>query len=211
MKIKLEYTEDYVLLVNKDASITEGDYIINENFLGIIKASNEWHPNGEKSDDWNKIVAYRELNSKALELDSLLKLPKIGDNFDDTKWDNIAKEDWISRGGEGKSGFHMYRQGYLHGAFKHYKSEKIFTLKDVKNIILLARELGPAYEFTYTEKEILNKIARSKLPKYFKPGVRIGINMPGETDENKNPFDSDLKIRVNSEGERELAGFYIYD
>lgn len=220
--MKILNTNTYLLLIDEEAEIKEGDYRVH------IYEKTLNHPvhrleHGENTfDTWRLVLAYYPLNSEAKELD-LPALPNPFEvDFNDLEWNVIADKDWKSRGGEGNKSHFMYRQGYIHGAYKALQTQsKQFSLEDVVDFVewtnLHYRDLEhtKAIKNVKDTKELFNyylTLSTQQLPKEFIPEYE-NVDVSELVDMNGNYNGESikhLKTITNSEGKEELIGTYKY-
>lgn len=199
MKTEIKFTEDYVLLLDKENEVKSKDYILEEGKIYLL--------NNNSFMTGTKILAYKKLNPEAPDLD----LPLLPD------WEseysviqiidmllNVCKasypqfEDWIE-----------YKETIK---FRELNKDKQFTLEDIGKTIDLAQQLCDQNAhyvsrdrnvyvpmITVDEQEqIIQQLQKPKLPKEFIPefeyqtreGYWKSVLLPSEwfgSDEGDNP------------------------
>jgi len=221
--MKLIQTKDYLLLIDEEAEIKEGDYIYVPDSYSTF--SDNYSPEKiciKGKETWilriKKIIAYYPLTKEAKELD-LPELPPFEKDNIVNEVEKIFNEDDINHElYNEKEICNAYKAGIYDG-YKAAQSKGQYSLEDVKKAIEMARESSepywgggglvlsePIYENKYTEEEIIQSLSTQQLPKEFIPEIRI-INQDYRFERGQR---KELKTITNSEGKQELVGTYKY-
>lgn len=172
--LKLTHTKDYLLLIDSEAKIKEGDY-----FLNIVQK--EIYHNHIKNYNTNKyylklIIGYYLLREGVEELNlPLLPSPfednneKTSDNFNEQLWENYRKS--LNR-----QMSQLEREAFVAGYKAAQYKQGLYSLEDIKKAIEMAREgsyfegydgFSSEYEFKKTEQEIIQLLSTRQYPKEF--------------------------------------------
>ena len=226
MKTKLITTKDYLLLIDEEAEIKEGDYLydkLTSHYAGIHQHSGVEYGNGYvpniiqcKSGTTAsincslKVIAYYPLNSEAEKLD-LPKLPNPFENNNEIGGEVFNEQLWEDyRKPLNRSMSHLEREAFIEG-YKAAQSKTSFTLEDVENILIKYLEEGfISKEQGYINpKTFLQSLSTQQTyPKEFIPEIEIFRDF----DWNKEEINhiERLKTTTNSEGKEVLVGTYKY-
>lgn len=203
MKTNLITTKDYLLLIDEEAEIKPGDYIIHDTVEGIVEANDEWYYRGEKDNYWNKVIAFYPLTKEAKELEGLPLLPP----FEEVDIEKLAKYHY---GNNRKT--REYEEGFLLGFDLGYKAAQAKQLELLKRAIQLASD---AENIEEVEEEIIQSLSTQQLPKGFIPSIELVLtdiesDIVGDDGEYIYINEERLKTITNSEGKEVLMGEYKY-
>lgn len=221
--MKLINTKDYLLLIDGEVEIDEGDYYYwrltntvqtNKLFIEDRKAGR----NGPKGEVY-KVIAYFPLTKQAKELD----LPLLPNPFEEVDVEKLALEYRPDINIKGIDfDLSNTRKAFVEG-YKAAQSKQ-FSLEDMKKAIKMARrgicsngefDLNALYglddlqevNHKYSDDEIIQSLSTQQLPKKFIPEYINTNSFGSET----NGYDSGNfipKTITNSEGKQELVGEY---
>ena len=198
--MKLLQTKEYLILIDEEAEIKEGDYYLD----GTNSLFTPQH-NFFAIKSFNKAIGYYPLNSEAKELDLPLLPP-----FEEDKYiKDLAQQRWGN----------VHRTGVL-GFIEGYRAaqSKQFSLEDM---IAFSEYVGSYYANIHKPviptEELLNKFIQSlstqQLPKEFIPIVEYYIPWKTEwTEIYQTGKDKIIRLKTitNSEGKQEIQGTYKY-
>lgn len=186
--MKLVNTKDYLLLIDEEVEIKEGDWFYNS-FIELCKRAEK--PDVEGIINANncvgdKIIAYYPLTKEAKELDLPL-LPPFEENF--TKLNKLIKEEqdfWYNKTGS-KTATEIVESCISIGYKAAQQSNKQFNLEDIKKAIEMAREgrtcigggsdyvedgeTDDCVDWSKTEEQIIQSLSAKRLPVEFIPSV----------------------------------------
>lgn len=178
--MKLIQTKDYLLLIDEEVKIKEGDTVY-ENISGVFAP----YEKEDVVENPIKIIAYYPLSKEAKELD----LPLLPNPFEnDVDIEDLAFQSSINHYGSKNM---YYEKGFIEG----YKTSpsKQFSLEDMRKAIEMATWINPNNpDRFYSKEEIIQALSTQRLPKEFIPKF------------NKNTY------VINSEGKEELIGTWKY-
>lgn len=223
LKTKLIQIEDYLLLINEEAEIKEGDIVYRDTGV-VFKITNErisyYREVIPKTvHKIYKCLAYYPLTKEAKELD----LPLLPNPFEEVDIERLADKWFLINNYNKEDLIHSHtipncitnKNLFIEG-YKAAQSKQ-FSLDDMRKAIEMAREQDCSnfeyYGFcekSYTDEEIIQSISTQQLPSEFIPeyeNVDIGelVDMNGNYNgENV----KQLKTITNSEGREELVGTY---
>lgn len=220
MQTKLIQTKDYLLLIDEEAEIKEGDYIYVPDSYSTF--SDNYSPEKiciKGKETWilriKKIIAYYPLTKEAKELD-LPELPPFEKDNIVNEVEKIFNEDDINHElYNEKEICNAYKAGIYDG-YKAAQSKGQYSLEDMKKAInegfQMARNSSygdiPNDEYV---KEFIQSLSTQQLPSEFIPEYELGyihtengFHIPVVLKEPR------LKTITNSEGKQELVGTYKY-
>lgn len=202
----LKYTKDYLLLIDEEAEIKEGDYYFskNNNIVTTCDSKEEAKECAVLRHNDFKIIAHRPLTKEAKELDLLL----LPNPFEEINIEDLSEkaDDYACYGRPLGEKYLAFKKGFIEG-YKTAQSEQ-FSLEDLKkayNYGLNRGSLGLDSDFN----EYIQSLSTQQLPKVFIPEY-INTNSYGSK---TNGYDSGnfiLKTIINSEGKEEIQGTYKY-
>lgn len=224
-KMKLLQTKDYLLLIDEEAEIKEGDYLYNSDYQKVVKTDIEYirslNSNKTLCSIYNKIITYYPLTKEVKELDLPLlpnpfedKFEELFNKVDDSKVRYSTEESklWVA-----------YRNGFKDCFEAQSKGQ--YSLEDIKKAIEMAREQDCSnfeyYGFcekSYTDEEIIQSLSTQQLPKEFIP-VDYYVCANCLEDKNNPKYKTchgnyrtirQFKTIINSEGKKEIQGSYKY-
>lgn len=217
--MKLIQTQDYLLLIDKEAEIKENTNTFKEGFNGDWFWNSKYNSIqriGDITEFDFKIISFYPLTKEAKELEKLPLLPNPFENsFDITKW---AKEE------------HKYNHRSIHelsfvlGCEVGYEKaqSKQFNLEDIVKAIEMAYSKGLAKpnsgrlsDVLKVQEEIIQSLFTQQLPVSFEPEYKKQFI---KYDEEVSSYKGDgfiansdiLKTITNSEGKEEIQGRYVY-
>lgn len=235
--LELKQTENYLLLIDKEAEIKKNDYKV------MIDKKSLFYEQFEKhlgtyccNEQWGKIIGHYPLNDTAKELDlPLLPNPfknnnEIGGNgFNEKLWEDYRKP--LNR-----SISHLEREAFIAG----YKVQtKQFNLEDIENAITqsyFAMKITIHDKYNNSEnglenlkQDIISSLSTKQLPKEFIPEYEYYYHSSKEfyidakfvkcskeqyelikEEIPSCPIKVELKTIINSESKQELVGTYKY-
>lgn len=175
--MKILKTDMYLLLIDEEAKIKEGDYIYVPDSYSTF--SDNYSPEKiciKGKETWilkiKKIIAYRKLNSEAEELDLPSLPPFEEDNIEKLALEEvtkISKKQFLSLGTLANIG-----DGFILG-YKAAQAKGKYSLEDMKKAIKMAQkgydEFGESgflrHVREHTETEIIQSLSTQQLPKEF--------------------------------------------
>lgn len=186
MKTKIEYTLDYVLLLDLETTLKDGQICIDKH--GNISQFPDLSSIGlgYSKDEIHKVLAYKKLNQDARDFD----LPFLPEWEEYPVYD-MAEDMTRKHPDFNSEGWSEYQNGRLNGIIDGFNKaielnkDKLFTIQDVKQALTsLAIEAGssdglvdinsPASMFVWMENH-LNWLQQSKMPKDFIPDTNTCI------------------------------------
>lgn len=202
MKTKLIQIEDYLLLINEEAEIKEGDIVYRDTGV-VFKITNErisyYREVIPKTvHKIYKCLAYYPLTEEAKELDLPLLPNPFNKQIDEvTHLKNLGHECFIQMKKLNPSGG---MKEFIRIAVEFgYKAAQSKQLELLKRAIQLASDAENIEEVT---EEIIQSLSIQQLPKEFISDYEIGV-YPSTGKQAKR-----LKTITNSEGKEELVGTY---
>jgi len=208
--MKLQQTKDYLLLIDEEAEIKDGDICIDS--TGVIFKHENHFP---ISIGQRKITAYRPLTKEAKELDLPLLPP-----FEELDFKNIVEDlpehDALKSMDGTYSSFHYQSEAMIKGYELGYKAaqSKQFSLEEVINIVhQWDNHINIHEEDKGSVKEIekfIQSLSTQRVPKEFIPEYDLmneGYDKPEDY-----PYQECkvLKTTINSSWKIELVGTYKY-
>lgn len=201
--MKLQQTKDYLLLIDEEVEIKDGDICIDS--AGVIFKHENHLP---ISIGQRKITAYRPLTKEAKELD----LPLLPNPFevDDFQQSYKVVYDYVS------DGIRNYAAYVELLKLKKIAQSKQFSLEDVVRIVhLWDNHINIHEEDKGCIKEIekfIQSLSTQKLPSEFTPEYEYveSVDDLWEFQDDDSLPKRKLKTITNSEGKQELVGIYKY-
>lgn len=206
--MKLVKNNSYLLLIDEEAEIKKGDYILEKEL--IINIFPDYLTD---LDECSKIIAYYPLTKEAKELD----LPFLPNPFEEVDIGKLVNDKYPVSPQKRK----IFIEGYKAAQSKQ------FSLEDMEKAIEMARDISDGndtftggditgltevctydWEQKYSDEEIIQSLSTQQSPKGFEPLIEIydfdhGVGrscIPRKI----------LKTITNPEGKEELVGSYKY-
>lgn len=218
--MKLVKTDLYLLLINEEAEIKEGDYYHWQltNTVQINKLFEEDKKLGRKGPKGNvsKVIAYYPLNSEVKELD----LPLLPNPFKITKSVECLAEEKADEECQIDSSLNYagFYKGFISGYKAVQQSNKQYSLQDIEQILFdydnvdwsKREHKKPTIMMKEWLKEKIQSLSTQRLPKEFEP-----IMYPKYTQYYGFEEDDEIPVMTpmtstNSEGKQEIQGKYIW-
>lgn len=187
--MKLIQTKDYLLLIDEEAEIKKGDYILEKE--SIINIFPDYLTD---LNECSKIIAYHSLTKEAKELDLPL-LPPFENEVNINKLAETHAFNWYE-----KEDREIGKQSFIEG-YKVAQSKQ-FSLEDMEKAFEYGKSLEPFDCF----EDFIQSLSTQQLPSEFIPEIRI-INQDYRFNEGQR---EELKTITNQENKEVLVGTYKY-
>lgn len=207
--MKLIQTQEYLLLIDEEAEIKRGDYLLEKE--SIINVFPDYLTDLEEC---KKIIAYRKLNEEAKELD-LPKLPPFEVNIEKLACEKYSIKEGLNDYDERYYNSHNVAkaEAFIEG-YKAAQSKGQYSLEDIKDAL---NQLADEAEYgisNFAREDIITKIIQSlftqQLPKEFIPEYNVHMEAMDMPRIHIQKEVKTLKTITNSEGKQELVGTYKY-
>ena len=206
MKYEIIYTEYYALIVS-DEEIKKYDHV----FHPTYKSFYQWIVNAEKQFDRidaKKVIAHRPLTDAPI-LEGVPLLPYFSQEDD---VEDLALAYSSSKGNVNPEGYSDKQVGLLHGFIDGYNKSKEtykYTEEDLRNAFYNGWLYRGEKQYQYPKalNEFIQSLQQPERPKYFECEMEDGlINQQTEL----NNWGERQIVKINSQGQIELIGKYIY-
>lgn len=212
--MKLIQTEDYLLLIDKEAEIKEGweGYAYKKDVVGKVfkhfYTENSWY------DDAKIVIAYYPLTKEAKELDSPM-LPNpyeevVNTNIQTRNFNKQVKNPYLTEERE----YQVWERAYIEGFNDGLTQSKQFSLEDIQK----AFEAGVTWHVNPNISELdaytsfIQSLSTQQLPKEFIPEKEyiVAVDDLWQFQDDDTLPQTKLKTITNSGGKEELVGTYKY-
>ena len=210
MKEEIIYTDDYALIVS-DEKIEKYDYVFNP----IYKTLYQWIENADihfDRIDAKKVIAHRPLTDAPV-LEGVPLLPEFSQ--EDSNKELYFQKQVMNPYTTGGQSYTAYEKGFIDGYNKAKETHK-YTEEDLMVVWNVAFNEGMSLDDEINEtvlfKDVIKSLQKPKRPKYFETVCDCQECGANKTDlsldmgcENK------IATIINSKGQTELVGEYIYE
>jgi hypothetical protein len=208
MKKEVIYTEHYALIISDEKAV-EGDVMfcteIKNIMIGGITSGQLRYLDSEI---FKKIIAHRPLT----DVPNLKGVPLLPDFSQEDDVEDLALAYSSSKGNVNPEGYSDKQVGLLHGFIDGYNKSKEtykYTEEDLRNAFYNGWLYRGEKQYQYPKalNEFTQSLQQPERPKYFECEMEDGlINQQTEL----NNWGERQIVKINSQGQIELIGKYIY-